>query len=241
VTRLDESVTTEFADFRTFAWRTIPRRFLLKEKTRKRKRLFILTRTETTEIRKTKTLKMKKNLTIIFLGLLVLTIVFIVGTPFEFLNSAIDTLATLFCILLISTSFILLFRLARRIDKKLIKWITVGLIILLALPYLWVGIWTAILIGPGYQPKWQDVSIYTNKNGEKVISQWRETSGSIYDYRDRKIIGDFGQFRISFDCDTKKLKGLWTEYNIGRRTTTTIDFEKQLKDETTEKQKATNL
>ena len=27
VTRLNESVTTEFADFRTFAWRTIPRRF----------------------------------------------------------------------------------------------------------------------------------------------------------------------------------------------------------------------
>jgi len=32
VTRLDESVTTEFADFRTFALRTIPRRFLWKKR-----------------------------------------------------------------------------------------------------------------------------------------------------------------------------------------------------------------
>ena len=92
----------------------------------------------------------------------------------------------------------------------------------------------------GDNPVWQDLSIYTNKNGEKVISEWRETSGSIYDYRDRKIIGDFGQFRISFDCDRKMLKGLWTEYNIGDRTTTTIDFEEELKKETTEKKKATN-
>ena len=37
MTRLDEYVTTQFAEFRTFALRTIPRRFSWKEKTRKRR------------------------------------------------------------------------------------------------------------------------------------------------------------------------------------------------------------
>ena len=182
---------------------------------------------------------MKKNLIIIFLGLSFLTTSLIVGTPFEFLNSAIDALATILIMLLIFALFILLLRLARRIEKKIIKRIAIVLICILAVPYSLLGIWTMFLTS-GDNPVWQDLSIYTNKNGGKVISEWRETSGSIYDYRDRKIIGDFGQFRISFDCDRKMLKGLWTEYNIGDRTTTTIDFEEELKKETTEKKKATN-
>ena len=78
-----------------------------------------------------------------------------------------------------------------------------------------------------YHPMWQDISIYTNKDGDKVISEWRETSGSIYDYRDRKIFADLGQFRISFDCNRRKLKGDWREYNIESRTTKTVNFEKE--------------
>jgi hypothetical protein len=171
----------------------------------------------------------KKKLIIIFLGLSFLTTSLIVGTPFEFLNSAIDTLATVLMMLLIFALFIFLLRLARRIEKETIKRICIGLICILAVPYLLLGIWTMLLTRGNNYPAWQDLSIYTNRNGEKVISEWRETSGSIYDYRDRKILCDFGQFRISFDCDRKKLKGLWSEYSIGDRTTTTVDFEKELK------------
>ena len=76
---------------------------------------------------------------------------------------------------------------------------------------------------------WQDLFIYTNDKNEKVVSQWRETSGSIYDYRDRKIIADYGQFRISFDCNTKKLKGIWTEYDTRNNKTTTINFDNEKK------------
>jgi hypothetical protein len=170
----------------------------------------------------------KKNLIVIFLGLLLLTTSLIVGTPFEFLNSAIDALATILIMLLVFTLFLFLLKLARRIEKKIIKRIAIVLICILAVPYSLLGIWTMLLTS-GNNPVWQDLSIYTNRNGEKVISEWRETSGSIYDYRDRKILCDFGQFRISFDCDRKKLKGLWTEYSIGDRTTTTVDFDKELK------------
>lgn len=87
---------------------------------------------------------------------------------------------------------------------------------------------------------WEDLSIYTNKDGEKVISEWRETSGSIYDYRYRKIIGDFGQFRISLEWNRKKMKGLWTEYIIYTKKTQIIDIEKEEIIQTTEKNEATN-
>ena len=72
---------------------------------------------------------------------------------------------------------------------------------------------------------WQDVTVYRNDKDQKVISQWRETSGSIYDYRDRKIIADFGEFRISFDCNAKNLKGIWTEHNLEKNITTTVNFD----------------
>ena len=104
--------------------------------------------------------------------------------------------------------FIVLFRQIWRLDKKVYKWTTFGLLTLLAIPYLFIGLWTALLTWSNYHPMWQDLFIYTNDKNEKVISQWRETSGSIYDYRDRKIIADYGQFRISFDCDAKKLEGI---------------------------------
>ena len=95
----------------------------------------------------------------------------------------------------------------------------------MAIPYIWVGLWTTLLTASNYPPMWQDTTIYTNDKGETVISEWRETSGSIYDYRDRKIIADYGQFRISFDCNVKNLKGIWTEHNIEKGTTTTINFD----------------
>ncbi len=177
---------------------------------------------------------MNKNLIIIFLGLAFLTTSLIVGTPFEFLNSAVDALVTILTMLLICALFLFLFRLALRIEKKMIKRIAIGLICILAVLYSLLGIWTMMMIS-GNNPVWQDLSIYTNRKGEKVISEWRETSGSIYDYRYRKIIGDFGQFRISYNYDKKKLKGLWTEYNVGNNTTTIIDFEKELKEKTTKK------
>ena len=170
---------------------------------------------------------MNKKLILIFLELTFLTTTLFVGAPFEFLNVTVDTIATFAIMLLILLLFIVLFRQVRRLDNKVFKWTTLGLLILLAIPYIFVGLWTTLLIASNYHPMWQDTTIYTNDKGETVISEWRETSGSIYDYRDRKIIADYGQFRISFDCNLKKLKGFWTEHNIEKNTTTTINFDNQ--------------
>jgi amino acid transporter len=171
---------------------------------------------------------MDKKLILIFIGLTFLATALFVGTPFEFLNVTADTIASFTIMLLFLLLFILLFRQIRRLDNKALKWTTLGLLSILAIPYLFVGLWTTLLIASNYHPMWQDVTVYTNKKGEKVISQWRETSGSIYDYRDRKIISDYEQFRISFDCNAKNLKGIWTKHIIEKNTTTTINFDQQI-------------
>jgi predicted membrane protein len=168
---------------------------------------------------------MNRKLILIFIGLTFLTTALFVGTPFEFLNVTADTIATFIIILLFLLLFILLFSQIRRLDNKVFKWTTLGLLIVLAIPYLFVGLWTTLLVASNYHPMWQNVKVYTNDKDQKVISQWRETSGSIYDYRDRKILADFGEFRISFDCNAKNLKGIWTEYDIKKKTTTTINFD----------------
>ena len=168
---------------------------------------------------------MNKKLILIFLGLTFLVTALFVGSPFEFLNVTDDTIATSLIFVLFLLLFIALFRQMWRLDNKVFKWMTSGFLTIIASPYFFIGIWTMLLTWSNYHPMWQDLFIYTNDKNEKVISQWRETSGSIYDYRDRKIIADYGQFRISLDCNVKNLKGVWTEYDIEKNITTTRNFD----------------
>ena len=168
---------------------------------------------------------MNKKLILIFLGLTFLVTALFVGSPFEFLNVTDDTIATSLIFVLFLLLFIALFRQMWRLDNKVFKWMTSGFLTIIAIPYFFIGIWTMLLTWSNYHPMWQDLFIYTNDKNEKVISQWRETSGSIYDYRDRKIIADYGQFRISLDCNVKNLKGVWTEYDIEKNITTTRNFD----------------
>ncbi|HRO75708.1 MAG TPA: hypothetical protein PLP27_06150 [Crocinitomicaceae bacterium] len=169
---------------------------------------------------------MTKKLLVIFVGLIFLTVVLFVGTPFEFLNATTDIVATDAIIVLFLVIFIVLYRKIRQLGNKILKWTTFGLLAILAIPYLLIGIWTATINSDNY-PKWQDLFIYTNDKNEKVISQWRRTSGSIYDYRDRKIIADYGQIRISLDYNVKELKGVWKEYDKRDNTIKMINFDKK--------------
>lgn len=169
---------------------------------------------------------MNKKLLVIFVGLIFLTTALFFGTPFEFLNATTETIATDAIIVLFLVIFIILYRKIWQLGNKIFKWTIFGLLTILAIPYLLIGIWTAT-INSGHHPMWQDLFIYTNDKNEKVISQWRRTSGSIYDYRDRKIIADYGQIRISFDCNAKNLKGVWKKYDKRDNTTNTINFDKK--------------
>jgi predicted membrane protein len=167
---------------------------------------------------------MEKKTLLLFIELAFLLIALFVGTPFEFLNETIDTIATFVIIILFILLFFLLFRQISRVENKKLKWLTLGFSILIAIPYLFIGLWTILLTWSNYHPMWQDLKVYTNERNEKVISQWRETSGSIYDYRDRKIIAEYSQFRISFNCNTKNLTGIWTEHDIEKNTKAKINF-----------------
>lgn len=167
---------------------------------------------------------MNKKILLIFIELAFLVIALFVGTPFEFLNETIDTIGTSIIITLFIILFFLLFRQIPRIENKKLKRIALSFLIILSLPYFYIGVFTMILTWSNYHPMWQDLKIYTNKRNEKVISQWRETSGSIYDYRDRKIIAEYSQFRISLNINTKNLAGIWTEYDVEKNSKTKINF-----------------
>ncbi len=96
----------------------------------------------------------------------------------------------------------------------------------LSLLYLYCGYFISFGFS-SYFPHWEDVSIYTNKDGKMIISQFREISGSIYDYRNRRIISDFGQFRISIDYPDNNMQGIWTEHDIKNDSTYTINLSKK--------------
>jgi hypothetical protein len=169
--------------------------------------------------------KMNKKTIFIIIGLTFLGTGLVIGIPFEFMNVTADEIATYSIMLLFLLLFILLFRQIRQLENKIIKWVTFGALSILAIPYSWIGIMIIYMATSNYHPVWQDISVYTNAKNEKVISQFCETSGSIYDYRDRKIIADYGQFRLSFNCKANNLKGTWTVHNIAKNTTTTVNFD----------------
>lgn len=168
---------------------------------------------------------MNKKIILIYCGIVFLTAGLFIGTPFEFLNATVDRVTTLLSIPLFLVLFIFLFRQTLHIDKKVIKWLTVGLILLLALPYLWIGLWTSLISSSSYYPMYEDMAIYTNTNGDKIIRQWRETSGSIYDNRNRKVFLDCGQFRLSLDWSRKNMHGLWTVNKLDNDSTYIENFD----------------
>ena len=171
-----------------------------------------------------KTMNRRLIAIIIIITLLVLGLIF--GSPIEFLNPIINRVATIILELTILLSMMQLFRLIRYIDKKPIKWVTGGLVCIIAIPYITDGIMTTILVTSSRYPMWEDIAVYTKADGEKVISQMRETSGSIYDYRSRKIFAQYEQIRISLEVNVDKMTGLWTEQLMGKDSVFTINLDK---------------
>ncbi|WP_147387894.1 hypothetical protein [Pelobium manganitolerans] len=168
---------------------------------------------------------MNRKLIFTFIGLTFLVTALFLGTPFEFLNAQTDMIATFAIMTLFSILFILLFRQIRRLEHRKTKYITMVLLISLAIPYLYIGVLTTLSMVSEHRPMWQDIKIYTNYKDEKIISQRIEVSGSLYEYRDRKIIADFGNFRISFNYNSENLNGIWKEHNIKKNTTVTVIFD----------------
>lgn len=169
---------------------------------------------------------MKKVVQILIGFILLITFLFI-GNPIGFTNSTMDRISVFLVMAIILIIFFGLYRLIKTIENKVLKKVSLGIMILLTIPYFLNGLWSMMLTTSNYYPMWQDVSIYTNEDDEKVISQWRETSGSIYDYRDRRVIAEIGQLRVSLNCDVENLSGKWKEYLVAKDTIIVVDFDKK--------------
>ena len=167
-----------------------------------------------------------KNLIIIYTALILLAAGLFIGSPIEFLDITVDRIMKIVLVLVILFCFYRLFRLSGVIEIKIIKWVTRFLIVILFILYLLNGFWT-VYTTSDYYPKWKDLEVYTNKNGQKVISESRETSPTVYDYRNRKILLENNQFRISTDFPEEKMDGVWTVHDIVKDSTYSIDIDKK--------------
>ena len=150
---------------------------------------------------------MKKELVVLTILIFLLTFLFL-GSPIEFCNVTWDIIGVYIIDTLCIILFISCYYQISKFKNNTIKWIGYSLTSLILLPYIFIGIWTLAINGPDFHPMWEDTDIYINNN-EKIVSQFRETSGSIHDYRNRKIIANYGSFRISYDCNIENLNDDW--------------------------------
>jgi len=167
-----------------------------------------------------------RNILLILIGFVFLILWLIVGYPFEINNLTIDRfLMVLVSGLLIGFIFVI-YRLIKRLKNKIFKIVFLISLICISLIYSWIGLWT-IMISYDNGPIWEDVTIYKNKNNCKVISQFRETSGSIYDYRERLIFYEFSNNnRISIEWTKKRMHGIWNAKDLKNDSTYIENFDK---------------
>jgi hypothetical protein len=162
---------------------------------------------------------MNQKISIIYSSLSILIIAFIIGFPFEFFNINADRVANIITILFVLFSFYKLLKLSKTLNGKILKLVTRIILLLVFALYFLNGIWTVFFLTSNYYPMWQDLEIYTNSNNEKVISEWREASGSLYDYRYRKVYFENKTFRFSIDYNKKKMNGEWNVYDVREKRT----------------------
>lgn len=167
-----------------------------------------------------------RNIFLILIGFVFLIFWLIIGYPFEIRNLTIDRFLMVLVSGLIIGLVFLIYRLIKRLKSKIIKISFLTSLICISLIYSWIGLWT-IMISYDNGPIWEDVRIYKNKNKYKVISQFRETSGSIYDFRERLILYEFSNNnRISIEWTKKRMHGIWNAKDLKNDSTYIANFDK---------------
>ena len=91
-----------------------------------------------------------------------------------------------------------------------------------------MGKLTTYFISYDKGPVWENRQIYINQKRQKVISQFRETSGSIYDYRERLIFYEFSNGnKISIDWTKDRMHGIWKVKDIKKDSIYIENFDKK--------------
>jgi hypothetical protein len=168
-----------------------------------------------------------RNIILILLGFIFLVLWLIVGYPFEISNLKADRLLTLLISFLIAGLIFMIYRLVTRIKSKIIKIVFLILLIGISLIYSLNGLATCF-VSYDKGPVWENRQIYTNQKGQKVISQFRETSGSIYDYRERLIFYEFSNGnKVSVDWTKDRMHGIWKVKDIKKDSIYIENFDKK--------------
>jgi hypothetical protein len=149
-------------------------------------------------------------------GLMILILGLIYCSPIEPVYQPEHRIITLIIsaivILIFYTSIRILYK-EKNMFIRLIGLITLGL---LGLAYFWIGVWSVpqAALSDKY-PMWVDIEIYENKNNDKIIGQFMEISGSLHDYRNRKIIHEFNNgIRLSYTYPDNKINGIWKVHRL---------------------------
>ncbi len=159
---------------------------------------------------------MTKPLLKILTGVIVLFVFIYIGVPFEIKNPFVESISKVF-------SFALVFFLLYLLFKQVRKFSFAGLLLggyiflgLLSLLFFMGALWNNIWINQkNERNSFYTLQICTNNSGTKILRQMRETSGSIFDYRDRLVVYEFDEDnRISINTNIKNYDGPWTVENI---------------------------
>ena len=154
---------------------------------------------------------MNRNILIILICIFLLITLLITGFPVEFKNQFSERIARIITSILIGAIFFILFRLSKKISTRKIRLLIMTAISVVLIPYTFICIYNvSTAISKNYET-WKDISIVENKNGDKISYQLRETSGSIYDYRYRKIYYENESIRISRNYNLVKKTGWSTD------------------------------
>ena len=162
---------------------------------------------------------MTKPLLKILTVVIVLFVFIYTGIPFEIENPIFESILKLLSFAIVFFSLYLMFKQVRKLNIQGLRLglnVFLGLLsLLLFFGALWNDIW---ITEKNERNSFYTLEICTNNSGTKILRQMRETSGSIYDYRDRLVIYEFNENnRISINTDIENYNGPWTVENINEK------------------------
>lgn len=134
------------------------------------------------------------------------------GFPIEFRDMLSERIARFVISILVVIIFFFLFKSSKKINPKILRITFKILIALTALPYILICIYNISTAFSNNYSRWKDISILEQKGGKKMAYQVLE-SGSIYNYRYRKIFYENKSIRVSVNCNFDKEIG-WSETKV---------------------------
>ncbi|MFT6149721.1 MAG: hypothetical protein ACJAUH_002415 [Saprospiraceae bacterium] len=148
------------------------------------------------------------------LTILILGIIF--QFPLEVTTQSTHRIGVWILTVFVLILFYFLFRQSLRLKHLGLKISSLGFTGLLLLLYLLIGFWSVLpTISSDNYPMFEDTAILTNEDGETIINQFKEISGSLHHSQSRKIIYDFGNgIRISYFYSDRKINGTWTYHQL---------------------------